>query len=122
MFLFISFFCQEWNVRYHYREVHLYAYNLLTVTGINLRSCKKSNRVSAEKIQCLDDKNEIFHSFEICLYVCNYLPSIKKSLKIVHSLILQSINKTKGLNIHHRDNSSFRHGNKATFSMINNTK
>ena len=38
-------------------------------------------------------QNEIFHSFEICLYVRMYLFAIdKKSLKIVHS---PPINKTK---------------------------
>ena len=52
MILFLSFFCQEWEVRYHYQEVYLYAYNLLTVTGINLsEGCTKFNGVKAQKIQ-----------------------------------------------------------------------
>ena len=63
------------------------AYNLQNATGIYLsESCRKSNGVSAEKIQIFAmfnlprRQNEIFHSFEICLYVlylCINLPSIK---------------------------------------------
>ena len=46
-------------------------------------SCKKSNGVSAEKIQIFAmfnlprRQNKIFHSFEICLYVCINFSSIK---------------------------------------------
>ena len=56
----------------------IYAYNLLNFTGIYLsESCKKSNGASAEKIQIWFNlprrQEEIFHSFEICLYVCMYV-------------------------------------------------
>ena len=55
------------------------AYNLQNATGIYLsESCRKSNGVSVEKIQIFPmfnlprRQNEIFHSFEIFLYVCMY--------------------------------------------------
>ena len=39
-------------MRYHYKDVYLYAYNLPTVTGNNLNEpCKKPNGVTAENIQ-----------------------------------------------------------------------
>ena len=79
----------------------IYAYNLLNVTGMYLsESCEKSNGVSEEKIQrfcnCLiylDHKTRSFSLLKcVCIYVCMYLFAIaKKSLKIAHFLILQSI-------------------------------
>ena len=51
MLLFILFFCQDGSWDYITKKC-IYAYNLLNVAGINLsESCKKSNGVSAEKIQ-----------------------------------------------------------------------
>ena len=98
---FYSFYFSVKNGRWDtITQKCIYAYNLQNVTGIYLsESCKKSNGVSAEKIQIFAmfnlprRQNEIFHSFEICLYVRMYLFAIdKKSLKIVHS---PPINKTK---------------------------
>ena len=77
---FYSFYFSVKNGRWDtITQKCIYAYNLQNVTGIYLsESCKKSNGVSAEKIQIFAmfnlprRQNEIFHSFEICLYVCMY--------------------------------------------------
>ena len=75
---FYSFYFSVKNGRWDtITEKCIYAYNLHNVTGIYLsESCKKSNGVSAEKIQIFAmfnlprRQNKIFHSFEIFLYVC----------------------------------------------------
>ena len=71
MLLLILFFCQEWGVRYHY--------------CIEWWKYKKDLKICNGLI-CLDNK-----SFFLNMFVCMYLfVIVKKSLKIVHSLILQS--------------------------------
>ena len=86
---FFSFYFSVKNGRWDtITQKCICVHNLQNVTGIYLsESCRKSNGVSAEKIQIFAmfnlprRQNEIFHSFEICLYVCMYvciyLPSIK---------------------------------------------
>ena len=74
----------------------IYAYNSLNVTGIYLsESCEKSNGVIAEKIQrflmvwfTLTTKQNLSLLINGCMCVFSI---DKKPLKIVHSLILQSI-------------------------------
>ena len=80
-------------------EKCIYAYNLMNVTCIYLsESCKKSNDVSAEKIQrfasvqsTLTIKQDLSLSWNMfaCMYV--FICHRKKSFKTAHSLIFQSI-------------------------------
>ena len=51
-----------------------------------------------------------------------YLFAIDKKIVKDRSFSNSPTNKAKQLNIHHKDNSLFRHANKAIFSMINNTE
>ena len=107
MLLFISIFCQEQKLRYHYREFReLYAQNLLA-------SCKKLNDVSIKKAQRYVivyttltfvstnlkyiQKNEIFHSFEIGWnkdeFSLNKILVMRGSLEMTVSMCQQYVNK-----------------------------
>ena len=120
-----SFYFSVKNRRWHnITQNCVYAYNLLNVTGIYLsESCKMSNSLIADSNNCnsliyLDNKASSFTLLK-CLYAftCHRQKIVADS-----SFNNPPINKTKWLNFHHKDNSSFRYANKIVFSMINNTE
>ena len=76
MLLLILFFCQEWKVRYHYREVYLHAYNLFNVTSIR---CKfnEDSKIYNGLIYLNDETRSVTRLKYVCMYACIYLQLLK---------------------------------------------